>query len=96
MRNVWAWYADVGSDLELVLRDADLVPAVRADLDRYAERLTDIADGLAARLGGTGTIRAAVGHALAFETWRSLVRREGLTLDEAVAAMLTLVERRDT
>ena len=96
MRNIWAWYADVESDLELVLRDADLVPAARVDLDRYAERLTEIADRLAAALGGAGTIRAAVGHALAFETWRSLVRREGLTLDEAVAAMLTLVERRDT
>lgn len=96
MRNIWAWYADVESDLEFVLRDADLVPAVRVDLDRYAERLTDIADRLAARLGGAGTIRAAVGHALAFETWRSLVRREGLTIDEAVAAMLTLVERRNT
>jgi AcrR family transcriptional regulator len=96
MRNIWAWYADVESDLELVLRDADLVPAVRVDLDRYAERLTDIADRLAARLGGAGTIRAAIGHALAFETWRSLVRREGLTIDEAVAAMLTLVERRHT
>ena len=96
MRNIWAWYADVESDLELVLRDADLVPAARVDLDRYAERLTEIADRLAARLGGTGTVRAAVGHALAFETWRSLVRREGLTIDEAAAAMLTLVERRDT
>jgi hypothetical protein len=37
-------------------------------------------------------VRAAVGHALAFETWRSLVRREGLTKPQAVRAMLSFVE----
>jgi AcrR family transcriptional regulator len=93
LRDVWAWYADAESDLELFFRDADLVPAVGADMSRYADRLTTIADRLAADLGGTTTVRAAIGHALAFETWRSLVRREGLTTAGAVAAMLALVER---
>jgi AcrR family transcriptional regulator len=93
LRDVWAWYADVESDLELFLRDAELVPAVRADITRYTERVTMIADRLAADLGGSGTVRAAIGHALAFETWRSLVRREGLTTSGAVDAMLALVER---
>ena len=92
LRDVWAWYADVESDLELFFRDAELVPAVRADMTRYADGLTIIADRLAADLGGS-TVRAAVGHALAFETWRSLVRREGLTTAGAVDAMLALVER---
>ena len=93
LRDVWAWYADVESDLELFFRDAELVPAVRADMTRYADRLTTIADQLAADLGGSSTVRAAVGHALAFETWRSLVRREGLTTAGAVDAMLALVEQ---
>lgn len=93
LRDVWAWYADVESDLELFLRDAELVPAVRADMTRYAERLTRAADRLAADLGGSSTVRAAVGHALAFETWRSLVRREGLTTTGAVEVMLALVDR---
>jgi AcrR family transcriptional regulator len=93
LRDVWAWYADVESDLELFLRDAELVPAVRADMTRYAERLTRVADRLAADLGGSSPVRAAVGHALAFETWRSLVRREGLTTAGAVDAMLALVDR---
>jgi len=93
LRHVWTWYAEVESDLELLLRDAELVPAVHADMDRYAERLAAIADGLAADLGSSSVVRAAVGHALAFETWRSLVRREGLATDAAVDAMLTLVER---
>jgi AcrR family transcriptional regulator len=93
LRAVWAWYADVEADLELFLRDADLIPFVRADMARSAEHLSAIADRLAADLGGSRTVRAAVGHALAFETWRSLVRREGLTTADAVDAMLGLVER---
>jgi AcrR family transcriptional regulator len=93
VRDVWGWYADVESDLEIFFRDAELVPAVRADMTRYADGLTTIADRLAADLGGSSTVRAAVGHALAFETWRSLVRREGLTTAGAVGAMLALVEQ---
>jgi len=75
LRDVWAWYAGVESDLELIIRDADL------------------AHELATAIDGSGVVRAAVGHALAFETWRSLVRREGLTTDASVAAMLTLVDQ---
>jgi hypothetical protein len=36
-------------------------------------------------------VRAAIGHALEFETWRSLVRRQGLSRKQAVEAMLRLV-----
>ena len=93
LRSVWGWYADVESDLELFFRDAELIPAVHADMDRYAAQLGSVADRLAADLGRSSVVRAAVGHALAFETWRSLVRREGLTTDAAIDAMLTLVER---
>jgi AcrR family transcriptional regulator len=92
LRDVWAWYADVEPDLVLFLRDAELVPAVRADMTGYAERLAAVADGLAASLGGSKTARAAVGHALGFETWRSLVRREGLPTPRAIDLMLALVE----
>lgn len=92
LRDVWTWYAGVASDLELFLRDAELVPAVHADMTRYAERLSTLADQLAAELGGSSTLRAVIGHAFAFETWRSLVRREGLTTAAAVDAMLALVK----
>ena len=36
--------------------------------------------------------RAAIGHALAFPTWRSLTREQGLSDAEAVALMAGLVE----
>lgn len=93
LRDVWGWYADVEHDLELFLRDAELIPAVRADMTDHAERLAAIADRLARGLGGSKTVRAAVGHALAFETWRSLVRREGLGTARALDLMLALVDR---
>ena len=93
LRDVWAWYAEVEPDLALFIRDAELVPAAGADVTRYAERLAALADRLAAAVGDSSSVRAAVGHALAFETWRSLVRREGLTTEGAVDAMVALVER---
>ena len=36
--------------------------------------------------------RAAIGHALEFETWRSLVRRQGLSRRAAVDLMVRLVD----
>ena len=36
--------------------------------------------------------RAAIGHALAFPTWRSLTREQGLPDGDAVALMCALVE----
>ena len=38
-----------------------------------------------------GAWRAAVGHALDFPTWRSLVRDHGLSDDQATALMVALV-----
>jgi hypothetical protein len=36
--------------------------------------------------------RAAVGHALAYTTWRSLAREQGLTDERAAALVCALVE----
>jgi hypothetical protein len=37
-------------------------------------------------------VRAAIGHAVAFPTWRSLTHDQGLTLDDAVELMTGLIE----
>jgi len=37
-------------------------------------------------------VQAAVGHAVSFPTWQSLVRQQGLEDAEAVAVMAALVE----
>ena len=40
---------------------------------------------------GLGVIQGAIGHALAFGTWRSLQRDQGLALDQAVDLMAAFV-----
>jgi hypothetical protein len=49
-----------------------------------------LADDLARGWPRKKSVRAAIGHALEFETWRSLVRRQGLSPKQAVDAMLRL------
>ena len=56
-----------------------------------AELTGELADDLARDWPRRKTVRAAIGHALEFETWRSLVRRQGLSRKQAVEAMLRLV-----
>jgi len=41
---------------------------------------------------GRGRVAAAIGHAIAFPTWRSLVREQRLGDGEAVELMASLVE----
>ena len=55
------------------------------------EAARELADDLARGWPRRKAVRAAIGHALEFETWRSLVRRQGLSRQQAVEAMLRLV-----
>jgi AcrR family transcriptional regulator len=88
LREVYAWYAAVEPEFALFVRDSYLFPAF------WKER-TDAMDELVRRLvapfGRGRLVRAVVGHAVDFETWRSLVRRQGLSQEQAVAAMVELV-----
>lgn len=86
---VYRWYAGVEGAFALFLRDSALYPDVWAERDR---QLAALADQLAAPYGRSSAVRAAAGHAVAFETWRSLVRREGLSNRQAAAVMVALVE----
>jgi AcrR family transcriptional regulator len=88
---LYAWYESVETDLSLFARDA-FVPANAEVRAETAARLTAFGDALAQGRPRRKSVRAAIGHALDFETWRSLVRRQGLTRTQAVDAMLRLVE----
>jgi len=85
---IYEWYEGVETALALFARDARLYPDVTAERERARGQM---ADRLAAPLGRRKAVRAAVGHATAFDTWRSLVRREGLTRRQAVDAMVAFV-----
>ena len=79
-----------------LLRDELLVPAVERRLRDFYSYLQTIEDTLVAGRGLRGRAarrtRAAIGHALAFATWRSLSQEQRLTDDDAVSLMCILVE----
>ena len=90
LSDVYAWFEDVESDLEVLLRDASVVAEHAEAMAETAAVTSELADDLARGWPRRKTVRAAIGHALEFETWRSLVRRQGLSRKQAVDAMLQL------
>ena len=91
LADVYAWYEAVEEDLTILVRDASLHP-VHGELMHAADRRREaVADELWAGWPRRKQVRAAIGHALEFETWRSLVRRQGLARRQAIDAMSRFV-----
>jgi AcrR family transcriptional regulator len=93
---LYAWYEASERMLSNIRRDAALIPALHdVSVEISAEYYAGSVDVLAADEPKQGSrqsrLRAALGHALEFETWRSLVRRQGLRQSEAVELMVALV-----
>ena len=82
--------------LENLLRDAESVPIVMELMGGFWALLDAAGDILIAGIGVRGGARrrtaAAIGHALEFSTWRSLVRGQGLDDGQAVQLMSRFVE----
>jgi len=82
--------------LEKTSRDAPLVEAMARPVAAFRGYLTAAAAAIVASRPECGRARrrveAAVGHAVSFPTWQSLVRQQGLEDAEAVAVMAALVE----
>jgi len=91
LEGMYAWYASVEPDLALLLRDSSVVPVVAEVLAETTTDFVHVADALAHGRPRRKTVRAAIGHALEFETWRSLVRRQGLSQTQAVDVMMLFV-----
>lgn len=89
LRALYDWYERTERPVTLLARDSYLYPDVWAERE---QRLGEIADGLARPLGRRRLVRAAVGHAIAFDTWRSLVRVEGLSSAQAADAMVAFID----
>jgi AcrR family transcriptional regulator len=91
LRELYAFYDDAEPMLTNLLRDATLVETVRrqfAPIEGYMEQArATLLQGR--RSPGRDTV-AAVGHAVSFSTWRSLVREQGCTAEEAVEMMSRL------
>jgi AcrR family transcriptional regulator len=95
LRELYGFYGRTEAMYTSLLRDEALVPVVRRRLGDFYGYLRAIEDSLMAGRGLRGhaarRTRAALGHALAFPTWRSLTREQGLGDGEAVARMSLLV-----
>jgi AcrR family transcriptional regulator len=91
---LYDWYDRGDYMLEKTTRDLALVPALRPSMEAYRGWLDAAADaqlrGRPERGARRRRLRAAVGHALSFETWRSLVREQRLSEGEAIELMEAL------
>ncbi len=96
LRDLYAFYARTHTMYESLFRDAPLVPIVGSLLGSFHGYLAEVQDSLMAgrRLRGRAArrTRAAIGHAIAFPTWRSLALEQGLAADDAVPVLVSFVE----
>jgi AcrR family transcriptional regulator len=88
---IYAWYESVESGLAVLLPYVEATPERSQLLQARRAQLVIIVDGLMVGRRRRKVVRAALGHALAFETWRSLMRHEGLSRPQAVDAMVRFV-----
>lgn len=93
---LYAWYGRTAEMLERIRRDAPVVEAMQGPVERFNLYMESIGEAIMRGRRERGEPRrrvaAAIGHAVAFPTWQSLVRQQGLDEEEAVALMAALVE----
>jgi AcrR family transcriptional regulator len=92
LRELYSFYERTHRMYESLLRDETLVPAVARRLRDFHGYMNAMRDVLLKGRGRARRTQAAIGHALAFGTWRSLTQEQGLTSDDAAALMATLVQ----
>ena len=99
LSELYSWYEDNRQMLANTSRDRPLVPAMRRAAEAFGLFYEAAAEALIRGRPERGArrrrVRAAIGHALAFETWRSLVEEQGLSADQAVELIGGLVVSRD-
>ena len=84
----YAYYRGDEPMMAKIRRDAEVMPALAAQIADVAGYMALVVDLLMAGWGARGRrrelVRASIGHVLEFETWRSLERRRGLAPERAV------------
>jgi AcrR family transcriptional regulator len=95
LEELYAYYGRTEAMLVNLYRDADLMPIVQRRFSDFGNYLTAARQTLMGgrRLRGKtrDRVEAATGHALAFATWRSLARDQGLDDTAAAELMCRLV-----
>jgi AcrR family transcriptional regulator len=95
LTELYAYYGRTARMMENLHRDEDSMPTVKRQFSSFHQYLAAARDVLMAGRGARGRarerLRAAIGHALAFTTWRSLIREQGLDDPKAVDLLCGLV-----
>ena len=95
LRELYAFYARTELMLDNLFRDEATVPLVRERFAAFRGYFAAARDSLMTGRKVRGAARrrthAAVGHAIAFSTWKSLVREQELDDREAIALVRALV-----
>lgn len=95
LHDLYAFYRRTHGMYTSLLRDEPFKPAVARRLRDFHGYLRTIQDILMAGRGLRGRAaqrtRAAIGHAVAFPTWRSLTQEQGLSDADAVRLMRRLI-----
>jgi AcrR family transcriptional regulator len=90
LEELYGYYRQTERMMDNLLRDADLMPIVKHTFGGFREYFEaargTLMVGRHARGAARRRVFATIGHALAFTSWRSLVREQGL--DDARAAEL--------
>jgi len=90
---LYGWYRSSEAMRANLLRDlAVLPPAIRAGIESYPRAVADVLDAGWPRRSRLR--RAAIGHAIAFQTWQSLAH-EGLSDAEAAKLIIGMISTAD-
>ncbi len=92
---IYVYYQQTEAMAERVARDVREFPMLRellAPTMAYWNAVRELlVVGWSVPAERRSLVNAAVGHALGFETWRSLVREQGLIDEQAIAVMVAMV-----
>lgn len=95
LRELYIRYGETEAMTANILRDAPSMPALAATLEGmpafYRAARDLLAEGFTVAPTTRPLLLAAIGHALEFETWRSLARRQSLTNEQAVELMVAFI-----
>lgn len=100
LEELYAWYEWGEPMLTNVRRDGPLVPASAAAGARFEAHFASLAaalmEGRSLRGRRRSVVAGAIGHALAFSTWRSLAVEQGLARREAIELVVAMVRTAET
>jgi hypothetical protein len=95
LTGLYRYYRGTAAMNQNVFRDAAVMPEVAKLMDGYRGFIAMMADLLAEGLRPSAShrlLKAALAHALDFETWLSLTSKSGLSDEEAVRLMSGMVK----